>query len=87
MNARPISVSRSVLYASDGLNFAVAARAEAMRLWREIDHAFPLDILFLSLNRPSHASLMKFPASNSTGGAVCSNDTPIGSRPAASASS
>ncbi len=31
-----ISVSRSVLYASDGPDFAAAARTEAMRLWREI---------------------------------------------------
>jgi orotidine-5'-phosphate decarboxylase len=32
-----ISVSRSVLYASNGSDFASAARTEAMRLWREID--------------------------------------------------
>lgn len=32
-----ISVSRSVLYASDGPDFAAAARQEARRLWHEID--------------------------------------------------
>ena len=32
-----ISVSRAVLYASDGLDFAAAARREAQRLCREID--------------------------------------------------
>jgi hypothetical protein len=31
-----ISVSRAVIYASDGLDFAAAARREALRLWREI---------------------------------------------------
>jgi orotidine-5'-phosphate decarboxylase len=31
-----ISVSRAVIYASDGLDFAAAARREAQRLWREI---------------------------------------------------
>jgi orotidine-5'-phosphate decarboxylase len=31
-----ISVSRVVIYASDGLDFAAAARREALRLWREI---------------------------------------------------
>ena len=32
-----ISVTRSVLYASNGLDFASAARREALRLWRIID--------------------------------------------------
>jgi len=31
-----VSVSRAVIYASDGLDFAAAARREALRLWREI---------------------------------------------------
>jgi orotidine-5'-phosphate decarboxylase len=34
-----ISVSRSILYASNGLDFAAAARHEALRIWRAIEES------------------------------------------------